>query len=164
MTAVVSPLPAPEAVAELLSGITGRPMRAKKAPPLNLNGAAPKIYAVYRDSSDHVVSVCVLDWPLAVYSGAAMMMFPKCTVDQAIKSGSGTDGLMDAVHEILNVCARLFNTSAHVGLEQFGAKREQLPADAQELLRAPAARLDAEVSVPALGEGRITILVNGPAK
>jgi hypothetical protein len=157
MTATL-PLPALDAVKRLLTGIVGKEIAVKKALPLDLNASAPRVYGTYVNAKTDEVCLCVMDYPLAAFSGGAMMTFPKDVVNEAIK-GIFSEGLLDALHEILNVLAGLFHTSSHVSLEQFCLKRGELQEHAAALLNSPAQRLDIEVSIEHWGAGRMTLLL-----
>jgi len=154
------PLATPEAVGRLLGGITGRAATVKKsAGPLDLNALAPKVYGVYRDADKEDVGLCVMDYPLAAYAGGAMVLFPKSVIDEAIKGGAFSEGLQDTVQEILNVCAQMF-TGSHMILDRCCLKRAELPEKALALVKAPAARLDVEVTIAGFGAGRIAFLAS----
>jgi len=162
MTSTIQ-LPSMEVVGGLLSGIVGRAVKLSKAPPLDLKPRPPKVYGVYRDSRTDVICVAVLDFPFAAHTGGAMLVFPLCTINDAIKTSTLEEGMFDTVREILNVCARMFNDNAHQVFQQLYLNVSELPADAAVVLRSPAQRMDMEGSVAGYGSGRMTVLVGQSA-
>jgi hypothetical protein len=158
MTSII-PLPDMEVVAGLLSGIAGRAVQLSKAPPLDLKTRTPKVYGIYRDTATDIICVSVLDLPFAACAGGAMLVFPLCTVNDAIRTGTLEEGMLDTVREILNVCARIFNDHAHQVFQQLCLTASELPADAAAVVRSPAQRLDMEGSIAGYGSGHMTVLV-----
>jgi len=153
------PLANMEMIAGLLSGITGRTVKLSKAPPLDLKARTPKVYGVYRDTGSDTICVSVLDIPFAAHAGGAMLVFPLCTVNDAIRTATLEEGMLDTVREILNVCARMFNDHAHQVFQALYLNASELPADAAAVVRSPAQRMDMEGSVAGYGSGRMTVLV-----
>ena len=158
MTSLI-PLPDMEVAAGLLSGITGRAVQLSKAPPLDLKARTPRVYGLYRDTASDIICVSVLDFPFAACAGGAMLVFPLCTVNDAIRTATLEEGMLDTVREILNVCARMFNDHAHQVFQQLYLTASELPADAAALVRSPAQRMDMEGSIAGYGSGRMTVLV-----
>lgn len=155
--------PNPEEVGLLLTGIVGRGVNVKKSAPMDLKAPAAKTYGIYHDAEADEAALCVMDYSLAAYSGGAMVMFPKDVVSEAVK-GAFSPGLLDAVGEILNVCAQVLNKRSHMTLQKCCLKRAELPQPLAALLDSPADRLDLEVSVADWGSGRMTFLAGRKAQ
>ncbi len=151
-------LPPPDVVGHLMADIVGREIVAKRSAPLDLKAPTPKVYGLYRNDKTGDVGLCVMDYPLAAFSGGAMMIFPKDVVNDAIK-GNFSPGLLDAVQEILNVLAGVFHTASHITLQNYCLKRSELPMAAEAPLNVPLSRLDVEVQVAGYGSGKMTLLV-----
>lgn len=60
------------------------------------------------DDNAALVAVCLMDLPLAAKMAAAITMFPPGAAEDAIDDGHVDEGLRDNLHEIMNICSRLF--------------------------------------------------------
>lgn len=68
------------------------------------------------DDEAKLVAVCVMDLNLAAKMAAAITMFPPGAAEDAIDDGHVDEGLRDNLHEIMNICSRLYltNTTPHL--------------------------------------------------
>ncbi len=158
MTATV-PLPSTKIVAGLLTGIVGRAVKVGKAAPLDLRSKAPKMYGAYRDPATQMPCLAVCDMSFCASVGGAMLVFPLSAINDAIRTGTLEEGMLDCVREILNICARIFNDHSHQVFQDLYAAPSQLPQDIAALLKSPEGRVDMEVEVAGYGSGQMTILI-----
>ncbi|HLJ51239.1 MAG TPA: hypothetical protein VKU01_34760 [Bryobacteraceae bacterium] len=161
MTETAYRFPPPETVCKLLTGMLGRHVSVTKSLSWDVRSRTPKLFGIYKESVKGSTGVCVLDLPLAAYSGAALVLFPGPVAEDAIRSGVLEDSLLDGAHEVLSMSMRVFNesTGAHVTLCGVCHQLQELPKEAIAAIASPAARLDMEVSVTGYGRGRMTMIM-----
>lgn len=148
-------------IAGLLSGIVGHKVTAVKSPPMNLALKTPKTYGLYRDSGTGAACLCILDMPFCAYTGGAMLAFPLCAIQDALKTGSLEEGMLDSVREIMNICARMFRTG-HQVFQDIYTDAKALPEDGALALRAQAWRVDLKATVDNYGAGQMTVMAAKP--
>jgi len=153
-------VPEVDVIASLLSAILDRQVKAEIAAPMDLRSQATRVYGVYRDAELLMTCVCVLDLPLSVYAAGALLAFPACTINDALRTGAIEEGLFDAVREVLNICAQMFKDCGHKVLEQVHIDSDALPDDARAVLRSPMGRIDLSVSIMGSGSGKMSVLVD----
>lgn len=152
-------LPAAGQVARLLTGIVGRTVTAASRPRPGVQKAGVKFYGVFRESVTGAVSVCVCDLALCASASGAMLLFPLPAVKEAVRTGRIEDGMLDAVREIFNICARLFNDRGHYVFENLHASPETLAGDAAAVVREPSQQVEIDVTIPEYGGGAMRILI-----
>ncbi|NRB40909.1 MAG: hypothetical protein HRU20_20975 [Pseudomonadales bacterium] len=113
------------------------------------------------DDSATLVALCVLDLPLAAKMAAAITMFPPGAAEDAVDDGHVDEGLQDNLHEIMNICSRLYlnNNTPHLK----HAKVVQVKDAADEVKaflekRGDLAMNSIEVSLKKYGQGTATLI------
>jgi len=78
------------------------------------------VNAVYATDDGTVRGFCTVDLPLAAYVAAALSLVPVGVAKEAIAAGRLSEELLDNIHEVFNVCARLLNeqSTKHVTLAE----------------------------------------------
>ncbi len=106
------------------------------------------------------VTACCCDLPFAAYSGAALSMIPRGGAEDAAKSGDLSEMMRGNLHEIMNICSRLFITDAtpHLKLDALYDNPDALPEAARSMVATATGRTDLKISIPGYGEGNISFL------
>jgi hypothetical protein len=156
------PLPLGEDVQTLLADLLGRAVDVDDGRDfVGPDGAGAAVIADYVTDEGRVAALVVLDPGLAARSGAALLMVPAAVADESVAAGELAPTLLENVHEIVNIMARLLNgeRSPHVRLRTLRALPGDLPHDAAALLAAPEARRAFDVVIEGYGPGRLELLV-----
>jgi hypothetical protein len=156
-------LPDAKAVKDMLSGLVGKPVGVTPGAPVTPTEKDPVSVAVYVSPSMAVNALCVMDLPLAAWTGGALALLPPGGVQDVVEEdGELTAMLTEALHEVVNVLSALFNVpgAPHSKLYQLYAPGDDLPGDIAGMLAA-FNRLDLAVEVPGYGKGRLSLVVPG---
>jgi hypothetical protein len=156
----VSHLPTTMAVKDILAGLLGRDVVLRPAKPITATDVQAGILARYVDDTNTLRAVAAWDLPAGARVGAAVGLFPKGAAQAALEDGELSGSLLENLGEVSNVLAQAFNVpgARHVRLaDNHVEKMAEAPDDAQELLYAPAERLDYDVEVEGYGSGRLAI-------
>jgi hypothetical protein len=154
-------LPAPKEVRELLEGLVGRPVTVAPGDPVTPSEKRAAALAVYVDPQLATNAVCVMDLGAAGYTAGALALLPPGGVQDAVEEDRELSDLhVEALHEVVNVVAALFNTpgAPHSKLYRLYAPGEALPADLAQLA-AGYHRLDLAVEVGGYGKGALSIVL-----
>lgn len=156
-------LPAPEAVAQMITGLLGRHVTGKKSTPVAWNPKAQKdasVLAVYVRDDGSYRGVTISDTAAVCMVGAALTLHPIADASACLKAGKWSEGLMENYREVLNVAANLFNMpgAPHTRLRKVCLPGEAVPEEVEAALRKPAGRQDVEVTVAGYGSGRLSIV------
>jgi len=118
------------------------------------------IYAIYINDEGKHVTACVCDHNFAAFAGSALTRIPIGGAEDAAKTGEFTEMMLNNLHEIMNICSRLFmNTSSpHLKLETVYPAPDKVPDDARVMLDACQERVDFTVSIPGYGKGGLSFL------
>lgn len=154
-------LPDAPSVARTISGLIGRNATPKPGKPFAAAPRAPVVFASYVEAGGKLSALLVADLPLAASCGAALVMLPAVTVEEAVKAGKIADNVEENLREVLNVCAALFNSdkTPRVTLSSVTIG-EKAPDAVAALLKTPGGRLDLELAIPGYPGGRISLLAN----
>ncbi len=149
-------LPTPEIVADTLTKMLRRTVRAKSAP---AKAASAKLSGVYRAVDDTPVAACMADIPFAAFSGAAFSMIPADAARDSIKAGVLDEGMEDNFGEVLNVLSRLFADQGNhrITLQTKSFPPAALPEVASAALTAAGKKLDLEVDIDGYGKGLLML-------
>jgi hypothetical protein len=154
-------LPDPKAVKDMLTGLVGRPVGVAPGAPVTPTPRAPVSVAVYVDPSMEVNALCVLDLGASAYTSAALALLPPGGAKDAVEEdGELTAMLTEALHEVVNVLAALFNVpgAPHSRLYRLYAPGDDLPGDIACSL-ADVNRLDLAIDVPGYGKGGLSLVI-----
>ncbi|MGY1736903.1 hypothetical protein [Geodermatophilus sp. SYSU D00684] len=156
-------LPDAKAVKDMLTGLVGKPVAVTPGAPVTPTEKDPVSVAVYVSPTMAVNALCVMDLPLAAWTGGALALLPPGGVQDVVEEdGELTAMLTEALHEVVNVLSALFNVpgAPHSKLYQLYAPGDDLPGDVAGMLAA-FNRLDLAVEVPGYGKGRLSLVVPG---
>ncbi|GAB3306682.1 hypothetical protein GCM10027451_14250 [Geodermatophilus aquaeductus] len=154
-------LPDTKAVKDMLSGLVGKPVSVTPGAPVTPTEKDPVSVAVYVSPTMAVNALCVMDLPLAAWTGGALALLPPGGVQDVVEEdGELTAMLTEALHEVVNVLSALFNVpgAPHSKLHASYAPGDDLPGDIAGMLAA-FNRLDLAVEVPGYGKGRLSLVV-----
>ena len=149
-------LPTADIVADTLTKMLRRTVRAKAAP---VKAASAKTAGLYRAVDDTPVAACMADIPFAAFSGAAFSMIPADAAKDSIKAGVLDEGMQDNFGEVLNVLSRLFAEQGNhrVTLQTKSFPPAALPEAASAALTTSAKKLDLEVDIDGYGKGLLML-------
>ncbi|HYO35075.1 MAG TPA: hypothetical protein VER97_03295 [Geodermatophilus sp.] len=154
-------LPDAKAVKDMLSGLVGKPVGVAPGAPVTPTDRDPVSVAVYVSPTMAVNALCVMDLPLAAWTGGALALLPPGGVQDVVEEdGELTGMLTEALHEVVNVLSALFNVpgAPHSKLHASYAPGDDLPGDVAGMLSA-FNRLDLAIDVPGYGKGRLSLVV-----
>lgn len=155
------PLPARASFRDLLRDLLGRPVSVRPGSPQELNAGAPSYLASFHFDDGVPAAVAVAGQSLSAAVAAALAMLPpKETLTQVEIDGGLNQEMVEFLHEVVNVTAKLLNspTTAHVVLRQVLPVPGEVQADVAKLALAPSVRHDWQVQVEGYGEGVLTFL------
>ncbi len=161
MTAPGMVLPAAKDVRDMLTGLVGKDVAVSPGGPVTPTADKPVAVAVYVDPHLAVNALCVLDLGAAAYTGAALALLPPGGAQDAVEEdGELTTMLVEALHEVVNVLAALFNVpgAPHSKLHRLYAPGDELPGDVVGVL-ANFNRLDLAIQVPGYGKGALSLVL-----
>jgi hypothetical protein len=144
----------------MLGMLFGDHMKIVPGEPVATGPDSKSMAAVYVNDEGVPATACVCDLPFAAYSGAALSMIPKGGAEDAAKSGELSEMMQGNLHEIMNICSRLFmnNDTPHVKLETLYDKISAMPENARAMIDAATGRSDFKVSIPGYGDGHVSFL------
>ena len=157
----VTLLPAAKDVRDMLSGLVGKPVGVAPGAPVTPTDRDPVSVAVYVSPTMAVNALCVMDLPLAAWTGGALALLPPGGVQDVVEEdGELTTMLTEALHEVVNVLSALFNVpgAPHSKLYKLYAPGDDIPADVAGSL-ADFNRIDLAVDVPGYGKGGISLVI-----
>ena len=151
-------LPNPKDVRDLFESLFGKDVTVAPGEPVSLNDE-PAV-AVYVDPTMATTALCLLDISLAAWLAGALALLPKGGLEDAIDEGELSQGHLEAVYEVVNIAASMFNGEGinHSKLYRLYAPGESVPADIAGLAAA-FQRLDLEVDVAGYGSGSLSIVM-----
>jgi len=161
MTTGTVQLPAAKDVRDMLTGLVGKPVAVNPGAPVTPTPDKPVSVAVYVDPYMAINALCVMDLGASAYTGAALALLPPGGAQDAVEEDRELTGmLVEALHEVVNVLAALFNVpgAPHSKLHVLHAPGEDLPGDIAAML-ANFNRLDLAIQVPGYGKGAISLVL-----
>ncbi len=151
------PMPTAGSIRQIVADLLGRDVTVVAGDALQLERRTPAVAADYATETGRVGAVCVTDLRLSNALGAALTMVPASTVDEAVKQSIVNEQNLENLTEILNVLARLFVSDDCESLRWNAV--HSLPGamsdETAELLRAPLARRDFDVTLDEYGSGKL---------
>jgi hypothetical protein len=155
------PLPAAKDVRDMLAGLVGKAVSVSPGAPVTPAPDRPVAVAVYVDPQMAVNALCLMDLGAAAYTGGALALLPPGGCQDAVKEDGELTGMqLEALHEVVNVLAALFNTAGapHSKLHKLYGPADELPGDIQGMLAA-FNRIDLVVEVPTYGKGSLSLVL-----
>lgn len=146
-------------VAKMIASLVGRAVTCKPGKAVVPAPKAPVVVATFVEAGGKLAAAWISDLALAAGAGASLVMLPAVVAEECVKAGKLNENVTENFHEVLNVCAGLFNAaSAPRVLLGTVTTTEKLPDAVAAMAKAPVARLDLEVAIPGYTGGRLTLL------
>jgi hypothetical protein len=155
------PLPAPKDVRDMIGGLVGKQVTVSLGAPVTPAPDRPVAVAVYVDPQMAVNALCLMDLGAAAYTGGSLALLPPGGCQDAVEEDGELSGmLLEALHEVVNVLAALFNTpgAPHSKLHKLYAPGADLPGDIEGMLAA-FNRIDLDVEVQGYGKGSLSLVI-----
>ena len=126
------------------------------AKPLSEN----KVYGLFVDPEGKPVAATMCDAPFAAFAGSALMMLPPGGAEDAAESGDLTPAMEENVHELINICSRMFmgDNTPHLKLEKMYTDESQLPEDARAMIDTAPESNGFGIDFPRYGSGNISFV------
>lgn len=121
------------------------------------------IVAVFVDDNDAPVTVCTCDFSFTAYAGGALTKIPKPGTDEAAESGEFSPMLLGNLYEVMNICSRLFMSSAtpHLRLEKTYQPGEAMPDGVDVLIKGDGKSVAGfTVNIDGYGDGALTFVAS----
>ena len=152
-------LPNPKDVRDLFESLFGKDVTVSPGDPVSLNDDKSAV-AVYVDPTMATTALCLVDIRLAAWLAGALALLPRGGLEDAIDEGELSAGHLEAVYEVVNIAASMFNGEGvnHSKLYKLYAPGESLPADIAGL-GAAFNRIDLVVDVEGYGKGNLSIVM-----
>lgn len=157
-----TPLPTAKEIRDVFEGLLGRTVEVETdyeiIKPEENWGAAVSIFI---DALNKIRAVCVADFDLCAYAGAAIQLIPPDAAKSVIADGNIPDTYIENVYEILNVFSSLFNKEGapHLRIDLMYTPGEALPPDLADLVTSYAERRDSILKIDGYGQGRFGVIV-----
>jgi len=154
------PLPVPKEVKDLFEELLGRSVSVSPGDPIRAADLSQQLLiSVYVDDAMKMKAVVGMDFPLAVYAGAAIGLIPVGGARACLDDKQLTPMIAENVTEVCNVLSTLLNREGlpHVRMYQTYLPGQMPPADAVGYLLALGRRLDLNVDVQGYGKGRFAV-------
>jgi hypothetical protein len=161
MSTGIVELPAPKDVRDMLAGLVGKGVTVSPGAPVTPAENRPVAVAVYVDPQMTINALCLMDLGASAYTAGALALLPPGGCQDAVEEDGELSGmLVEALHEVVNVLAALFNTpgAPHSKLHKLYAPGEDLPGDIVGMLAA-FNRIDLVVDVQGYGKGNLSLVI-----
>jgi hypothetical protein len=158
---MLSYLPNPKEIRDLLTDLLGREVTLSPSAPLAPTPRTPCTIGVYVDDALQVTAVVSFDLPLSAHAGAAIGLVPVAGAEAAIEEGTLNDTLRENVYEVLNIGASLFNPEGATHLRLYDVHHAGAPVPPDVLAKALTLgrREDLAVQVAGYGSGRLSYVL-----
>ncbi|GAA0418736.1 hypothetical protein Aca07nite_05770 [Actinoplanes capillaceus] len=152
-------LPGSLAVRNLFEDLLGREVIVGPGEPIGAEEVPTSSVAIFTDNRQQMYGVLALDLSLAANAGAALGLLPAGAAEDAIDDKELFPNLAENVFELCNIFTSLLNKEGarHVKLYQVIYPKQDLPADARQILLALGRRLDLTVEVTRYGKGKLSL-------
>jgi len=153
------PVPKETEVHEMLSMLYGDGFELDSGEPVPVEDDKSML-AVYVNDSGEPSTACVCNYHFAAFAGAALTKIPVGGAEDAAATGDFSEMMMSNLHEIMNICSRIFmdNSSPHIKLDKLYKSLDDAPDDVRALLGKTAKTVDFNVTIPGYGDGAISFL------
>lgn len=153
-------LPKIELVGQLMSSLLGQGVTAKPSAPQAVGPGAKVLTGVYASDDGAVQVLCVCDYALAAYAGAALSMIPAGVAKDSLRGAALPEGIEENFREVLNIVTGLLNRpgAPHVKLQDMLRPADPAAPGVAGVLAKPAARLDMEITIANYGVGKASLL------
>lgn len=153
------PVPKEKDVLEILSMLYGSDIKLGSSEPVSMDNSNT-VLAVYIDNEDKPSTACVCNYNFAAFASAALTRIPVGGAEDAAESGDFSDMMLSNLHEVMNICTRLFMTdsSPHVKLHTVYKSLDDAPEDVKAMFGNAEEHADFDVTIPNYGNGAISFL------
>ncbi len=154
-------LPSIKMLRDMVMDTLGRDVQVAPAEPWAPTPRKPGMVAVYVDDRTQLRALICCSLSLAAALGASIALIPPETAAASVEERRLTEGMMENLHEVMNILAALFNTPnrPHLKLYATHAPGDLPPADVSVHLRSFGRREDLQVEVAGYGSGRLSIVL-----
>ncbi|MCU1669830.1 MAG: uncharacterized protein JWP40_2757 [Blastococcus sp.] len=145
----------------MIGSLVGKQVTVSLGAPVTPAPNRPVAVAVYVDPQMAVNALCLMDLGAAAYTGGSLALLPPGGCQDAVEEDGELSGmLLEALHEVVNVLAALFNTpgAPHSKLHKLYAPGADLPGDIEGMLAA-FNRIDLDVEVQGYGKGSLSLVI-----
>ena len=97
-------------IGEMFTMLLGKDCKVRKSDDVTFDGSANWVFAVFDEEDGTLGAVIACDVATAAYGGAALSLIPAGIAEESVKKGEVAENLSENFHEVLNVCAGLFNS------------------------------------------------------
>lgn len=153
-------LPTVPLVVSTLSGLLGRQTTVSKAE--TTDRTAPHIVVEYHmNQTDQLGAAFVIDLEFAALLGGALALIPAGGVKEMVAEGDIGEGCLDAMREVLNVCACIFVSTADGSpsrLISISEPGDTIPDAVATLMSSPMHRTDYLIEVEGYGSGVVSMM------
>lgn len=153
------PVPKENEVHEIMSMLYGDEFMLDSGEPVPIeNGSS--MFAVYVNDTGEPSTVCVCNYNFAAFASSALTKIPLGGAEDAAETGDFSDMMLSNLHEIMNICSRIFmdNSSPHIKLDAVYKSLDDAPDTVRAMLDKIEARVDFSVTIPGYGNGAISFL------
>ncbi len=157
--ATIHPVPNDTQIRQIFAMLFGNDLVLDSGKP-DTSDDASSIYAIFINDEGKQVTACVCDHHFAAFAGCALTRIPIGGAEDAANTGEFTEMMLGNLHEIMNICSRLFmnNSSPHLRLDTVYPAPDKVPDEARAMLDACQERVDFTVSIPGYGKGGLSFL------
>ena len=153
----VYPIPKEQEVEEIFAMLYGKELTLGSGEPVSIEGDS--MLAVYVDDEGNPSTACACNYNFAAFAGSALTKIPVGGAEDAADTGDFSEMMIANLHEIMNICSRLFMTdsSPHLKLGTV-YKLGDVPEEVKALFASTEERADFVIEIPNYGNGSISFL------
>lgn len=149
-------LPSSSQVSDLFGMLVGRGVTAKKGKPQFIRPTAKLTVAIFkRHDNEELAGACIFDYPLAVYSSAALSMIPASAVSSAAATGRMEQNIAENLAEVFNVACQLLQTQDgdFARLAEHYNTAKEVPADLVKQIKGTKKTVHVGLEIQGYGSG-----------
>ena len=153
-------LPTVPLVVSTLSGLLGRQITVSKAD-VTEHSAPHLVVEYHMNPGDHLGAAFVIDLEFAALLGGALALIPAGGVKEMVAENDIGEGCLDAMREVLNVCACIFVSTADGSpsrLISIFEPGDAIPDEMTSLMNSAPHRIDYTVEVEGYGSGVLSMM------
>jgi len=155
----VYPVPKENEIHEMLSMLYGDGFELDSGEPVSVEDGKSMV-AVYVNDTGDPSTACVCNYNFAAFAAAALTKIPVGGAEDAAETGDFSDMMLSNIHEIMNICSRIFmdDSSPHIKLDKVYKSLGDAPDDVRTMLDKTEESVDFNVTIPGYGDGAISFL------
>lgn len=154
------PVPKDSEVRQILAMLYGDELELGPGEPVSADAGSKCMVAVYINDDNVPVTACVCDHQFAAFAGSALTRVPVGGAEDAAQTGEFSEMMLGNLHEIMNICSRLFMNSGspHLRLDTVYATPDAMPHSVRAMVDTSQGRVHMDVSIPGYGNGSLSFL------